>query len=152
MHYKIFLCVLLFPVSLSAQNGELSLTLEQSASLMNKGSRTLQMADKAVDIARSERQKMNAFWYPSLNASGAYVHLSNHIEVKEPLRQFTDPAKDFVHSIVPDYNPQIQISAESETKRSIFREKDKTKRSKKESAQHSKSRNKSFVMTSVSAL
>lgn len=51
-----------------------------------------------------------------------------------------------------NYNPQIQISAESETKRSIFREKDKTKRSKKESAQHSKSRNKSFVMTSVSAL
>lgn len=29
------------------------------------------------------------------------------------------------------YNPQIQISAESETKRSIFREKDKTKRSKR---------------------
>lgn len=56
----------------------------------------------------------------------------------------------FIHSGL--YNPQIQISAESETKRSIFREKDKTKRSKKESAQHSKSRNKSFVMTSVSAL
>jgi hypothetical protein len=54
--------------------------------------------------------------------------------------------------LVATYNPQIQISAESETKRSIFREKDKTKRSKKESAQHSKSRNKSFVMTSVSAL
>ena len=54
--------------------------------------------------------------------------------------------------VVCIYNPQIQISAESETKRSIFREKDKTKRSKKESAQHSKSRNKSFVMTSVSAL
>ena len=50
------------------------------------------------------------------------------------------------------YNPQIQISAESETKRSIFRKRDKTKRSKKESAQHSKGRNKSFVMTSVSAL
>lgn len=58
-------------------------------------------------------------------------------------------AKDHKDAI---YNPQIQISAESETKRSIFREKDKTKRSKKESAQHSKSRNKSFVMTSVSAL
>lgn len=54
MHYKIFLCVLLFPVSLSAQNGELSLTLEQSASLMNKGSRTLQMADKAVYGAQNE--------------------------------------------------------------------------------------------------
>lgn len=55
-------------------------------------------------------------------------------------------------TVSENYNPQIQISAESETKRSIFREKDKTKRSKKESAQHSKSRNKSFVMTSVSAL
>lgn len=59
---------------------------------------------------------------------------------------------DKVGVICNIYNPQIQISAESETKRSIFREKDKTKRSKKESAQHSKSRNKSFVMTSVSAL
>ena len=58
----------------------------------------------------------------------------------------------FVVYLSKIYNPQIQISAESETKRSIFREKDKTKRSKKESAQHSKSRNKSFVMTSVSAL
>lgn len=58
----------------------------------------------------------------------------------------------FSYSNAKKYNPQIQISAESETKRSIFREKDKTKRSKKESAQHSKSRNKSFVMTSVSAL
>lgn len=60
--------------------------------------------------------------------------------------------KEFGNALKKIYNPQIQISAESETKRSIFREKDKTKRSKKESAQHSKSRNKSFVMTSVSAL
>lgn len=59
---------------------------------------------------------------------------------------------DGIGYFVPTYNPQIQISAESETKRSIFRKRDKTKRSKKESAQHSKSRNKSFVMTSVSAL
>lgn len=60
--------------------------------------------------------------------------------------------EELTASVGQIYNPQIQISAESETKRSIFREKDKTKRSKKESAQHSKSRNKSFVMTSVSAL
>ena len=70
---------------------------------------------------------------------------------------YTRFLKDTIDYRMPEnveykYNPQIQISAESETKRSIFREKDKTKRSKKESAQHSKSRNKSFVMTSVSAL
>lgn len=75
------------------------------------------------------------------------IHLSNLEKIKR-LRN------TIIHNtpIQTIYNPQIQISAESETKRSIFREKDKTKRSKKESAQHSKSRNKSFVMTSVSAL
>lgn len=69
---------------------------------------------------------------------------------EEAYRQWYKSQEEFTLGAV--YNPQIQISAESETKRSIFREKDKTKRSKKESAQHSKSRNKSFVMTSVSAL
>lgn len=78
-----------------------------------------------------------------------YDLIKKHYVFKDPEQQekeFSDP------ELIAVYNPQIQISAESETKRSIFREKDKTKRSKKESAQHSKSRNKSFVMTSVSAL
>ena len=39
---------------------------------------------------------------PSLQSTGAFVHLSEKIEVKQPLSQFTDPAKDFVHSILPD--------------------------------------------------
>lgn len=40
--------------------------------------------------------------------------------------------KDGIRIICSDfYNPQIQISAESGTKRSNFRQKDKTKRSKK---------------------
>ena len=72
-----------------------------------------------------------------------FIEFANGLLTDEKLKR---EAIDYI------YNPQIQISAESETKRSIFREKDKTKRSKKESAQHSKSRNKSFVMTSVSAL
>ena len=39
---------------------------------------------------------------PSLQSTGAFVHMSEKIEVKQPLSQFTDPAKDFVHSIIPD--------------------------------------------------
>lgn len=78
-----------------------------------------------------------------------YVISTKKVTNKTKLKQRLAPSGGVAVSI---YNPQIQISAESETKRSIFREKDKTKRSKKESAQHSKSRNKSFVMTSVSAL
>ena len=74
----------------------------------------------------------------------------SHREIAEVLGISVNTVQESIS--ISLYNPQIQISAESETKRSIFREKDKTKRSKKESAQHSKSRNKSFVMTSVSAL
>lgn len=79
------------------------------------------------------------------------VRLCNFVDVYYNWAITKEKAKSFMAASAK-YNPQIQISAESETKRSIFREKDKTKRSKKESAQHSKSRNKSFVMTSVSAL
>lgn len=81
----------------------------------------------------------------------------NGLNIKAMFTEKVEQAKKELSPLMQEvrkyiYNPQIQISAESETKRSIFREKDKTKRSKKESAQHSKSRNKSFVMTSVSAL
>lgn len=86
---------------------------------------------------------------PEVNRSRSLYISKMHLQGKENKgwNNYTACSPAFMK-----YNPQIQISAESETKRSIFREKDKTKRSKKESAQHSKSRNKSFVMTSVSAL
>lgn len=48
-------------------------------------------------------------------------------EEYEPLMKPTQTYRE----VTPWYNPQIQISAESGTKRSIFRQKNKTKRSKK---------------------
>lgn len=96
--------------------------------------------------------KVTLYNINALNPNSVDVEMMNrwyfstmHHEFSHILHQTIEFPQDF-------YNPQIQISAESETKRSIFRKRDKTKRSKKESAQHSKSRNKSFVMTSVSAL
>ena len=42
------------------------------------------------------------FGYPTISAAGAYVHMSNPIEVRQSLNQFTDPAKEYVHSILPN--------------------------------------------------
>ena len=98
--------MLCFPFALRAQTGKLSLTLPEAAELMNRRNPTLQMADKAVGIARGERQKLNAFWYPMLNASGMYVHLSDKVEVRQPLDTYTEPAKEFVQTVLPD-NPLI---------------------------------------------
>lgn len=73
----------------------------------------------------------------------AYKLTANREEANDLLQETSLKALDNEEKYVPDtnfkgwmytimYNPQIQISAESETKRSIFREKDKTKRSKYE--------------------
>lgn len=78
------------------------LSFNEALQLLHKGNQSLKIADKGIDIARTERGKLNAFWMPSLQSTGAFVHLSEKIEVKQPLSQFTDPAKDFVHSILPD--------------------------------------------------
>ncbi len=88
--------------NLLAQEMGIDLSLEQSVEMMRRENKTLKLAGKEIELAENEHQKLNSFWYPSVNASGAYIHLSNKIEVKEPLSQFTDPAKDFVHSIIPD--------------------------------------------------
>lgn len=90
------------PLILLAQNEEIELSFEQSMIMLRGENRSIKIAGKEIEWAKSEHQRLNAFWYPVVNATGAYVHLSNKIDVKEPLNQFTDPAKDFVHSILPD--------------------------------------------------
>ena len=103
MSYKIqIIAILCFPFSLQAQTGKFSLTLEEAAKLMHSKNPTIRMADKAVGIAHGEQQKLNAFWYPMLNTSGMYVHLSNKVEVKQPLDTYTEPVKEFVQSVLPD--------------------------------------------------
>lgn len=84
------------------ETSQQQLSFDEALQLLHKGNQSLKIADKGIDIARAERGKLNAFWMPSLQSTGAFVHLSEKIEVKQPLSQFTDPAKDFVHTILPD--------------------------------------------------
>ena len=94
-------CVLLAIGGVAAQTS-LPLSFGDALRQMQNGNRSLKIADKGIEAARAERDKLNALWYPSLQGAGTFVHLSEKIEVKQPLSQFTDPAKDFVHNIVPD--------------------------------------------------
>ena len=79
-----------------------ALSFKEALQLPHQDNQSLKIADKGIEIARTERGKLNAFWYPSLQSTGAFVHMSEKIEVRQPLSQFTDPAKEFVHSILPD--------------------------------------------------
>ena len=96
------LTVLLVPLVLQAQTEKYALTLQEASERMMDHNPTVRMAHKAVDMARGEQRKLNAFWYPMLNATGMAVHLSNRVEVRQPLDTYTDPAKEFVQSIFPN--------------------------------------------------
>ena len=96
------LAVLLVPLVLQAQTEKYALTLQEASEHMMDNNPTTRMANKAINIAHGERQKLNAFWYPMLNTSGMVVHLSNRVEVKQPLDTYTNPAKEFVQSIIPN--------------------------------------------------
>lgn len=98
---KQFLHIALLAAVLPA-GAQTSLSYAEARQLLQKNSRSLKMADRDVASARAERDRLNALWYPSLQASGTYVHLSEEIEVKQPLSRFTDPAKDLVHTVLPD--------------------------------------------------
>ena len=111
---KLILCIVLLGANLavSAQTN-LSLSYDDALQMLQKGNQSLKIADKGIEAARTERDKLNALWYPSLQGAGTYVHMSEKIEVKQPLSQFTDPAKDFVHDIIPDEPVGSADSAEN---------------------------------------
>ncbi|MGL4292234.1 MAG: TolC family protein [Bacteroidales bacterium] len=97
--YLLFLLGNLFTISAQAQ---VSLSFEESLNLLLENNKSIQIAKKETDIAKSEHQRMNAFWYPNLSASGGYMHMSNKIEVKQSLSSLTNPVKDFIGGILPD--------------------------------------------------
>lgn len=84
---------------LSSQTVSYSFADAQARMLRENGA--LKAAEAEVQVARRERQRVNALWWPQLQADGLYMHLSERVEVREPLSQFTDPAKAYVQSLVP---------------------------------------------------
>ena len=56
-----------------------SLSFEEALELLHTGNQSLKIADKGVEIAKSEKGKLNAFWYPSVQSTGAFVHMSEKI-------------------------------------------------------------------------
>ena len=71
--------------SISQIDAQTPLSFEESLHLLNQGNQSLKIADKSIEIAKAERDKLNAFWYPSLQSTGAFVHMSEKIEVNSPI-------------------------------------------------------------------
>ena len=71
----IMLSVGLFIPTVIAQedsSGKQHLSFEEALELLHNGNQSLKIADKGVEIAKSEKGKLNAFWYPSVQSTGAF--------------------------------------------------------------------------------
>lgn len=86
--------------SVYAQN-KTDITFEQAVQMVHSNNKSAKIANKEFEWAKSERQRMNSFWYPKVSVDGAFVHMANDVEVKQPLSEYTDPLKNYIINIDP---------------------------------------------------
>ena len=82
--YTSLICVVA-TIPLCAQSSAYSYA--EAEALMRQASDALKVTDAQLQIARHERCKAKSWWWPHLQADGAYAHLSEPIEVRQPLSQ-----------------------------------------------------------------
>lgn len=96
----LLLCLLVIGVcQLQAQ--QVKYSFAEAKSRMLRTSNVLKVADAGMQIARKEQRRAAAWWWPQIQVEGMYAHLSEEVEVRQPLSQFTDPAKAYMQSIFP---------------------------------------------------
>ena len=84
-----------------AQDNKMDVSFEQATQMVHSDNKSAKIANKEFEWAKSERQRMNSFWYPKVSVDGAFVHMANDVEVKQPLSDYTNPLKDYITSIDP---------------------------------------------------
>ena len=72
MKHILLIVLLGASLSVTAQT-KLSLSYDDALQMLQKGNQSLKIADKGIETARTERDKLNALWYPSLQGAGTYV-------------------------------------------------------------------------------
>lgn len=77
-------------------------SLEEAAQLLISNSQTIEIANKATQIARAEKQKLNSAWYPYITASGSYIHMNNNISVKANAGEAFKPVEDVIGKYMPN--------------------------------------------------
>ncbi|MEG0518811.1 MAG: TolC family protein [Bacteroidales bacterium] len=90
------------------------ISLEEAVQLLYANSKAIKIADKSVEIARAQKQKLNSLWYPYLTATGSYMHFSNEIEAKANAGETLKPLENAIKKHLPtqeDVNSFLQNSA-----------------------------------------
>ncbi len=67
------------------------LSLSEAIDLVYSGNYIIQQANKGIEIAVAEKQRLNSTWYPFITAGGTFLHMSDDIEVKENIGELAEP-------------------------------------------------------------
>ena len=76
---------------LMAQNRQ-SLSLEEAANLLLANNNTIKISQKAIEVAKAQKQQLDATWYPFITATGGYFHFSNDISADANLGDLAQDA------------------------------------------------------------
>lgn len=77
------------------------ISLEEAIQLLYINSNAIKLADKSIEIAKAEKQKLNSMWYPYINATGSYMHFSNDIKAKGNLGETLEPLENTIKKYLP---------------------------------------------------
>lgn len=94
-------CLLVSCVMQNAVSQELVYSFAEARDHLLHASNALKVAAAEEQMARKEQEKASSLWWPHLQADGMYTHLSQKVEVRQPLSRYTDPAKAYIQSIFP---------------------------------------------------
>lgn len=95
------ICLLVSCVMQGAVSQELVYSFAEARDHLLHASNALKVATAEEQMARKEQEKALSLWWPHLQADGMYAHLSQKVEVRQPMSRYTDPAKAYIQSIFP---------------------------------------------------
>ena len=86
---------LLVAVSVQLQAQE-ELSFEKALEMVKSNSRPIEIAQKGVEIAQAQKQRLNSTWYPHIGAAGTYLNMSEEIKVEESIADIAKPLAEAI--------------------------------------------------------
>lgn len=84
------------------------LPLEEAVQILLTNNNAIKISQHAVEIAKAQKQQLNAAWYPFISASGGYFHFSNDISAKANMGELAQDALGNLQEAIPGLGQILQ--------------------------------------------
>ena len=84
------------------------LPLEEAVHILLTNNNAIKISRNATEIARTQKQQLNAAWYPTIAATGGYFHFSNDISAQANMGELAQDALTNLESALPGLEQLLQ--------------------------------------------